>query len=313
MSAQESMLIEIAKMYYEQGLSQKAIANQLGLSRPTLSRLVQKIRETGIVRIEIRPQETKAIECIELGKQVRSKLKLNEVLVIPQSHSQGYMLETMGKTSAEWLGKKIKKNMLLGFSGGRSVARITEYLYSQPYSLEIVPLMGGLNSINNTIHADVIVWNISRKLGAESHIIHSPAILTTKNDAVNMKNNPVVSQVLSLFDKIDLAMVGIGTMQTDTPLMRSNILTKEDISFLRTGCFIGEICGRFFNKKGKELTDQFAERTISITLKQLRKIPIVCAIASGAEKVEALSIAVKAGYVNALITDEETARILLEQ
>jgi DNA-binding transcriptional regulator LsrR (DeoR family) len=170
--------------------------------------------------------------------------------------------------------------------------------------------MGGVNSINSAIHADMIAWNISRKLAAASHSIHSPAILSDTNDAANIKKNPVVSQVLSLFDKIDLAVVGIGTTRMDTPLMRSNLLTPEDIDFLRTGIFIGEICGRFFSSRGKELNDHFAERTISITLKQLSKIPVVCAVASGLEKAEAIRAAVKAGFFTVLITDTETARVL---
>lgn len=310
MGVHESILIEVAKMYYEQGLSQKVIAEHLGLSKPTLSRLIQKARETGIVQIKILHMDVKSAECFELAEQVCSKLKLKEALVVPQSPNEAYMLESMGKACAEWLEKKIQQNMILGFSGGRSVARIVEYIEKPPYPLEIVPLMGGVNSINNSIHADIIAWNISRKLEAASHSIHSPAILSDKSDAANMKKNPVVSQALSLFDKIDLAVVGIGTMRMDAPLMQSNLLTPEDIAFLRAGNFIGEICGRFFNNKGKVLADHFAERTISITLKQLHKIPVVCAIASGLEKVEAIKVAIKAGFFTVLITDEETAKAL---
>jgi DNA-binding transcriptional regulator LsrR (DeoR family) len=313
MSDNDSMLIEIARMYYEQRLSQKEIASQFGLSRPTLSRLIQKILDTGIVEIRIRPPEAKTRDAIELAERVSSKLKLKEVLVVPQSSNTEYQRNNMGKICAKWLSEKITKKVVLGLAGGRSVATMIDFIEKIPYHAEIVSLMGGINSINNNLHSDMVVWNVSRKIGAVSHIIHCPAVLANKNDAVNIKKNPVVSQVISLFDKIDLAIIGIGTLSTvDSLLLQSDLLNPEDLAFLEAGNYIGEICGRFFNKKGKELTGSLAERTVSITLKQLRKIPLICLITSGPEKVEGIRIAAKSGFFNVLITDEKTARALLE-
>jgi DNA-binding transcriptional regulator LsrR (DeoR family) len=313
MGDNESLLTEIAKMYYEHNLSQKEISKRLGLSGPTMSRLLRKARDTGIVEVKIRPLEIKVDECAKLTEILCSNLKLRGVFVVPQSSNGEYVRKNMGKKGAEWLGKNIKRNMILGLAGGRSVASIVEHIGKNLDPIEIVPLMGGINSLNNSIHSDMVVWNISKKLGAVSHIIHSPAILADKNDVHNIRKNPVVSRVLSLFDRIDLAIVGIGTMQEDSPLMQSDLLNSDDISFLKNEAFIGEICGRFFNKNGEELIDHFAERTISITLKQLSKIPLVCIIASGLEKVECIKIAAKAGFFNVLITDEKTARAIISR
>ena len=46
-------LMTAAVMYYEQSASQQEIARRLGVSRPTVSRLLARAREIGIVRIEI--------------------------------------------------------------------------------------------------------------------------------------------------------------------------------------------------------------------------------------------------------------------
>jgi DNA-binding transcriptional regulator LsrR (DeoR family) len=173
--------------------------------------------------------------------------------------------------------------------------------------------MGGINSVNYNTHSDMIVWNVSKKIGASPHIIHSPAILADKNDVATMKKNPVVSQVLSFFDKIDLAIVGMGPLNTgDSLLLQSDLLSGEEIEFLKREEYIGEMCGRFFNRNGKELTGTISDRTIAITLKQLQKIPLVCLMASGLEKVESVRIASRAGFFNVLITSEETAKALLE-
>ena len=49
-----SLLVEAARLYYEHDFSQQQIAQKLGVSRPGVSRLLNKAREQGIVRIEIR-------------------------------------------------------------------------------------------------------------------------------------------------------------------------------------------------------------------------------------------------------------------
>jgi DNA-binding transcriptional regulator LsrR (DeoR family) len=214
---------------------------------------------------------------------------------------------------AEWLAGKLKEKTILGTAGGRSIASTTEFVEKAHYPIEIVSLMGGINSVNYNIHSDMVVWNISKQIGAVSHIIHSPAILADKKDVATMKKNPVVSRVLSLFDKIDLAIVGIGSLYTgDSLLLQSDLLSGEEIGFLKRGEYIGEMCGRFFNRKGRELTGNIADRTVAITLKQLRKIPLVCLMAFGPEKVEGIRIAARAGFFNVLITSEETAKALLE-
>jgi DNA-binding transcriptional regulator LsrR (DeoR family) len=312
MNYNEAVLVEIAEMYFKQGLSQKFIAKQLNLSCPTLSRMIRQIRELEIVEIIIHRPDTKKGYLSELAKDLKSKLKLKEVMITPES-SIALRRKNMGKICAEWLGGKLRERTILGVAGGRSVASMIDFVEKVHYPAEIVSLMGGINSVNYNIHSDMIVWNVSKKIGASSHIIHSPAILADKNDVVTMKKNPVVSQVLSLFDKIDLAIVGMGPLNTgDSLLLQSDLLSKDEIDFLKQGEYIGEMCGRFFNRNGKELAGAIAERTVAITLKQLRKIPLVCLMASGQEKVESVRIAARVGFFNVLITSEETAKTLLE-
>jgi DNA-binding transcriptional regulator LsrR (DeoR family) len=312
MNYNEAILVEIAEMYFKQGLSQKFIAKQLNLSCPTLSRMIRQIRELEIVEIIIHRPETKKGYLFELAKDLKSKLRLKEVMITSES-SIVLRRKNMGKICAEWLGGKLRERTIVGVAGGRSVASMIDFVEKVHYPTEIVSLMGGINSVNYNIHSDMIVWNVSKKIGASPHIIHSPAILADKNDVATMKKNPVVSQVLSFFDKIDLAIVGMGPLNTgDSLLLQSDLLSKDEIEFLKQGEYIGEMCGRFFNRKGRELDGAIAERTVAITLKQLRKIPLVCLMASGQEKVESVRIAARARFFNVLITSEETAKILLE-
>jgi DNA-binding transcriptional regulator LsrR (DeoR family) len=48
-----NLLIEVARLYYEQQLTQSEIGRQINVSRSTVSRLLQEARDLGIVTITI--------------------------------------------------------------------------------------------------------------------------------------------------------------------------------------------------------------------------------------------------------------------
>lgn len=312
MDKETELLVEVAHLYYELNLSQKKIAEKVGVSNATLSRLIQKAKDTGIVQISIISPTDRDGTNDRLVTELKTKFGLKHVVVIPSSPNIGYLFQVLGHSCAQLLQELITHSMVMGFSGGRSVSSVVNYLKKANYSLELVPLMGAVNSMHSAIHADMITWNAAKAMGGISHILHSPAIISDISSAEHLKSNPVVGHVFQLFEKIDVALVGIGTMQRDTPLMQANLLSEAEIAYLKQEGSVGEICGRFFDRDGKELDNDIARRSLSITLKQLKNIDNVCAVATGLEKVEPVFIGAKAGFFNSLVTDSVTAKALIE-
>ncbi|MFN7595160.1 MAG: winged helix-turn-helix transcriptional regulator, partial [Cereibacter sp.] len=73
-----AMLHTIARLHSEADLPQVQIARQLGLSTATISRLLQRARAEGIVRIEVRD----LVAPDTLGRQLAERLGLRRVSVI---------------------------------------------------------------------------------------------------------------------------------------------------------------------------------------------------------------------------------------
>ena len=65
-------MVTAAVMYYQAHRSQAQIARHLGVSRPTVSRLLARARQLGIVRIEIVPPTADPA----LGKDLQERLGL---------------------------------------------------------------------------------------------------------------------------------------------------------------------------------------------------------------------------------------------
>lgn len=68
-------VVEAAKLYYLLDYNQNDIAKKLGVSRPTVSRLLQQAKEEGIVEIKINDP---AEDIQQLAKQLEQKFNLKK-------------------------------------------------------------------------------------------------------------------------------------------------------------------------------------------------------------------------------------------
>ena len=74
----QRLSIEAAKLYYQSDYSQQDIAVRLGVSRPTVSRLLQYAKDRGYVRIEIMDP----LEDIDIiAGELKAKYNLDTALV----------------------------------------------------------------------------------------------------------------------------------------------------------------------------------------------------------------------------------------
>ena len=77
------------------------------------------------------------------------------------------------------------------------------------------------------------------------------------------------------------------------------------------GCgAVGEICGRFYDKNGRECNSRWRERVLSIDLERIRRIPQVIGIVAGGDRSAAIVAAIRGGLLKALVIDEDAARFL---
>src|SRR4051812_18459216 len=82
-SGRAAVAYAAARLYFEEDLSQADIAERLAVSRSTVSRLLTEARESGIVRIEIRPPLHEA----GLGDALAASLGLRRVIATPDAEN----------------------------------------------------------------------------------------------------------------------------------------------------------------------------------------------------------------------------------
>ena len=109
-----------------------------------------------------------------------------------------------------------------------------------------------------------------------------------------------------------MTVIGIGAMNDDATIISNGILNQNDFLYLSMQGAVGDILTHFIDKDGKPIHSDVEERLFSTPLETLKSLNNVIGISGGPQKVEAIRAALKGGYLDVLITDEETAMQLID-
>jgi DNA-binding transcriptional regulator LsrR (DeoR family) len=109
-----------------------------------------------------------------------------------------------------------------------------------------------------------------------------------------------------------MAFVGIGSLD-ESAFVERDVLTAADFATLRGAGAIGEVCGRFFDRAGRECDTDFRDRVISVELDELRRCPEVVGVTNGPRRAPAVRAALQGRLVNSLVIDQQGAEALLAE
>lgn len=313
----ERLLVKIALLYHEQGLTQAEISEQLRLSRQKVQRILNEARKEGIVSITIRP-----IMGIfpELERELESRFSLSEAMIVESSNlnNQSAIVREVGVGAAEYLARVVKSNDKVVLSWGHSILGMVDALASRVrirlQNVKLIQGLGGLGNPNVAIHGGELVRRAASALGAQPFLIPAPAVAASKAVRNAIVADPYVAQILKLAKTADLAFVGIGSADRDAINLPSLLqyLPNSIWSQLREKGAVGSINLQYFDRKGRLVPSPIHDRLVGLTLSELKKIPRVVGVAGGKSKLEAIEASMRAGFIDVLITDHLTAEALLK-
>lgn len=299
----------VAYYYYKVGLTQDAIAKKLKISRQRINRIVSACVRLGIVKITIEGLE----QCnLELEANLEQKYGLREVRII-DSVNEADLIETLGAEAGNWLKSFVSSGDIIGVTRGRATAKMVENLHVSSLNAEnltVTQLIGSAKESETQMGVDNMVYRLAEKLHAKAEILYAPVIVASDEAKNAYMEDVFCKETYSVMKNCTIAVVGIGTAQSQWKHMVA-LYDKDDAEQSRWAeNVVGEVCTHFYDKDGNEVEPPFRNRIISIALKDYKNIPLRVGIAGGTEKVDAIRAALIGGYINALITDAETAKLL---
>ena len=302
------LLIRVARMYYEQDMTQQEISGVLGIPRMSISRMLHKAKLEGVVNIKV----NYAGAFIEMEDRLKAKYDLKEIVVTP--FEQGDRLkQVLAEATAALLSRILRANDIVGVGWGSTLSYIPQYMEGLNVDATFVPLIGGYGQKKIEMHADNIASRIATAVNGKCHLLNAPAMVDSLDIRQTLLADNTISSVLDIARRANIAVVGIGSPSSpEATILDSGYFKPEDISELRNKKAECDLVSCvYLDRMGNECASALTSRIIGITATELKNIPLVIGVAGGEAKHRAIQLALEAGYESGLVTDERTAAFLL--
>lgn len=310
---EQRLMVKIATLYYSEGMKQSDIAQMLKLSQSFVSRILNRSVKEGVVKISVVPP---ANIFPALEKAIEQSYGLPQAIVVdvPENASSQQIKQAIGSAAAHYLETRLRADELIGISSWSGTIRaMVDALHPLNVPCKgVIQLLGGVGA-NGNVQATILTQNLAALLNCPSWLLPSQSIEHSVQDRQRLAANADVAEVLEKFDQVDLAIVGIGDLEPSALLRNSgNYYDEEMLRTLAQRGAVGDICLHYFDAQGEPVLSEEEDPVIGMELEQVRNCPQVVALAGGKEKAHAIRGALRGGYVNVLIVDYPTARLLVE-
>ncbi len=304
-------IIEYARLYYEEKKTQDEIAAMFNVSRSSISRGLKLAQDIGAVKVRIIDPFS---DFSELAYSVRQRFNLAKVIIAPViEDSYEIRRREIGHAAASYFADALEEGSTVGVTWGTTVAEMAAALsVGRQISVKFVQMLGaGGNAVAPT-HINEVTRRIAEAFRSDWFMLAAPAVVDNASVCKALMREELVASVLDMGRDADFALIGVGTPDHHSGAVALGYISEEEMAAMREKGAVGEICYRFFDINGEPCRTGIAERVIGVSLEELCAIPTRIGIAGGDNKIEAILGALHGGYINVLITDDLTARGLLE-
>ena len=306
----DKLAINVAKLYYRSDYSQQKIAQELGVSRPSISRLLQYAKDKGYVNIQIvDPVE----DMSHMEQRLKDKLHLKDVKIASSTiNDEEEIKKYIGITAARYLDSIIKDGDIIGVGWGTTLYNMSQALVPKAIKgSQVVQLEGGISHSEWNNYAREILESFAANFDTVAQYLPLPVIFDTKETKELVDKDRYIKRVLELGRHANIAIFSVGTVRPNALFFRLGYTGIEEQEKIQKSS-VGDICSRFFDVEGRICNRDLDDRTVGITLSELRDKEFSIMISGGEAKINAIRAALKGRYANVLITDQFTGKALLE-
>lgn len=304
MPHEKSLMLEAAILYYEQKLTQQEIAAQMDLTRQTVSKLLTEAVESNVVEISIRDPQA---ECSGLETEIREKFNISHCLVCSVSNQNETLRQTMTiRAAVAYLQPLFQQGgQKIALSWGRTIQELIRQMPNlRTCGNTVFPLFGATDHECAYFSSNELARSMADRIGATAKYAWFPYLPDSNEDHALIQGLSYYQKMRELWQTADLAIVGIGNTE---------ILDRFGKTFgygKHHSKAIGDVATHFFDENGNFL--ELYPHSLCAGVEDLKKTRQTVAIACGDHKASAIAGALRTGLISTLITDEYTARRVLE-
>jgi DNA-binding transcriptional regulator LsrR (DeoR family) len=299
----------IARRYYLDGRSKLEIAEEFGLSRFKVARLLDAARESGLVRIEIRHQGE--ID-VDLSARLRDRFGLQHSIVVDTPDDDAQSLRGhLGRAAAELLAEVVTPQDVLGLAWARAVSAMARALPPLP-GTPVVQLTGALSLPGEPDTSVDVVREVASASRGAAHVFYAPFTVPDAATARALRQQPEVARAFAQLPLVTKAVAGVGLWEPGQSTLYDALADADRTALHRLGV-CADVSGVFLSADGEPVATELSERMIGISADQMRAIPEVIAIPYGTAKAPAVRAALRSGLVGGIVTHTALAHAVLEE
>ncbi|MGA2480659.1 MAG: sugar-binding transcriptional regulator [Spirochaetia bacterium] len=304
------LLVNVAKLYYEQQLPQREIARRLGISRSSVSNLLQQSRDQGIVEIRINDSSTHAQR---MQRELCARFGLANAIVLPSDPDPEQAKVHVGRAAAGLVEPLLHDGVRIGISWGTTLYQLVRHITPAALNdVEVIQLHGGLGAGNPDIDGFGLAQKLAEKLHGSYRIMQAPIFVQSVELRRLLMQEPGISAALKSGAGADIALFGIGSnLPGISSLVRTGYLAEEESLALLSAGAIATVCGLQIRADGAVFPSDLNDRLVGIDCDTLLRIPVRVGAAAGENKADAVLAAIRGRFVTALVVDEAIASRVL--
>ncbi len=300
-----------AWLYHAKNQRQDEVARALNLSRQTVQRLIALAASEHLIRFQlVHPLAA----CVELAGRLAERFRLDYAEVVPSTGRAPDDTASVAAAAAFHLEAVFESAdpVIVGIGGQRVLREAGLRICAMQRPMHrLVSLMGTLTRQGRAGHYDVVM-GMAERIGAQCFPLPAPVVTDTADERRVLQAQTAFRACLALVEQADLLMMGIGFIGPEAPLHRDGFITTAELDDAIAAGAIGELLGNCFDASGAIVAAPHHDRLTSFSLpRPARRRTVV--VQRGPERVPALHAALSRRLANGLITDERTARELLDR
>jgi DNA-binding transcriptional regulator LsrR (DeoR family) len=308
---EERFMAQVAWAYYVERMTQEGVAQKLGTTRLRVNKALGEALRRGLVRITF---DTAFSACAELEAALRERWGLSVAYVAPLPERPDDVQMVVGAALGHLLSELLADPgvRLFGMSWGGTLNLATRFVAAmQRPDLEVISVMGGLTQ-GSDVNSFEITTRLADLLGAGHSYFTAPLYAGSRDSRDIILNLDVFQELLAKLRSVDALAMAAGDLSQRSLLVRDALPADVSVADLVAAGGVGDVLGWIVDADGRPLAHPVNDRVIGISLDDLGRMPNVILAAGGLHKVPIIRAALRRGIVRTLVTDEATARALLE-
>ena len=305
---QEFMSI-IAYLYYYADMNLSDIADRLFLSRSTVSRLIKKARQNGVVELKINePWERD----LPIEDELKTTFSIDgvRVLTVPEGADGETVLTLLSQMTAFYISCNVQNHSVVGISWGNTISHVcSAIITSQNIPMTVVPIMGSMTYPETNPESVTLSQRFARVYGGRFFPLDAPLYADSAEALYRLHQDPGIMEAIATSRSADLIITSVGSIENRS---WDRVLGLDKLAKLREiGC-VGHIGGHFYDIVGHEIDGLYKAMHVGLTLEEIAENNNVICVAGTPRKAEAVFGALSGHVINTLITTYPLAQRLLE-